>query len=600
MGSSRIRVPDRRVKRGGIVTLAALAALVAMLAGGVDSAAAKGPVIAAIKSIPGEGLYRESFTLDRDTEVDIEAVAAGSQEDGFLFSYPWLIDLDTRRVVWEMTIEEVESLRGDNVEARRRMRLPAGNYALYFSAHGGSFPLKKKIKFLKLFELGRVDIRGGVMVPWDRYGDHKEWRVSIRAADATFPPTAFCSPARPVESNEILSFRRVPSNQLLQAELVLQQDARLRILATGEYWAREQAFADGAWIEDRDGCGRIWEMTLTNTEPAGGAKKNRVFDSEVTLKAGRYLVCYATDETHAYDRWNMQPPYDPESWGISLTPVQPLPASAVAVRLDPPDENRFLAIERVGDAEFHRVGFSVRQPMDICVSAQGEWSFNESEGLDYGWIEDAVSLETLWSMRYERGVYAGGEARNRRVQEQLRLSPGDYYLCYVSDYAHSADGWSKEAPYDPAAWGISLRGMGEDFSPESVRRLGPGEGPVTLIQLAPLGDSASRRVAFSVKEPTAVQIIALGEGSAGKMHDFGWLERSDTGQKVWEMLYEDTRHAGGAKKNRRAERLMILEPGEYSLCYQTDGSHSFGDWNADAPHESHLWGVTLLERVGRP
>ena len=469
---------------GGVIVAGAL---VFLFAAGSGSAAAKGPILAAIKSIPDEGLYRESFSLDVGVEIEIEAVAAGSKEDGFLFSYPWLLDLDSRRVVWEMTIDEVEPLRRDNVEARARLDLPAGNYALYFSAHGGPFPLKKKIKFLKLFELGQVDVRGGVMVPWDRYGDPDEWHVSVRAVDETFPSSAVHSPARTTENDALLAFRRVPSNQFRRAELTLQEDTRLRILAVGEYWAREQAFADGAWIESRDGCGRIWEMTLTNTEPAGGAKKNRMFDNEVTLKAGRYLVCFATDDTHAYDRWNMQPPYDPESWGISIFPAETLSPSVATVRLDPPDEHRFLAIDRVGDAEFHRVGFKVLNRLDLCVSASGEWSFTKNEALDYGWIEDAVTLDGLWSMRYEEGVYAGGEARNRIVQARLRLAPGDYYLCFVSDYAHSADGWAKEPPYDPNAWGISLRGLGENFTPESVQRFGPGEGPVTLIQMAPLG-----------------------------------------------------------------------------------------------------------------
>ncbi len=599
LDARRLDVGRPGVRRLGVALLAAAVIAGAYLAG-ATAASAAGPVMAAIKSIPDEGLYSESFTLDRPAEVEIEAVSAGSKDDGFLFSYPWLLDLDTRRVVWRMEIDDAEKARRDNLGVRTKFTLPAGNYGLYFTAHGGPYPLKKKIKFLKLFELGQVDVRGGVMVPWDRYGDPDDWFVSVRAAMDDFPLTAFRSPARPGDDAEILAFERVPSNSFLRAELELRQDARLRILAVGEYWAREQAFADGAWIETLDGCGRLWEMTLTNTEPAGGAKKNRIFDNEVTLKAGRYLVCYATDDTHAYGRWNMHPPFDPESWGIRLIPAEPLPADAFTVRVDPPEENRFVVIERVGDAEFRRVGFTVTGHVDVCVRGLGEWSFSDDHGLDYGWIENAVTLEELWSMRYERGVYAGGEARNRLVQESLRLAPGDYYLCYVSDYAHSFDGWAKEAPFDAAGWGIALRGIGQDFSPDSVRRFGPGDGPVTLIQLAALKDDAHRRVEFSVKEPTPVRIIALGEGTGGRMHDYGWLERTDTGEMVWKMTYQDTWHAGGAKKNRRAEQTLTLRPGAYALQFETDGSHSFGDWNAAEPDEGHLWGVSLLELVERP
>ena len=84
------------------------------------------------------------------------------------------------------------------------------------------------------------------------------------------------------------------------------------------------------------------------------------------------------------------------------------------------------------------------------------------------------------------------------------------------------------------------------------------------------------------------------------MHDYGWLERTDTGEMVWEMLYEDTWHAGGANKNRRAERMLTLEPGDYALHFRTDGSHSFEDWNAEEPDEGYLWGVTMVEMIEHP
>lgn len=586
----------RMITRRTALQLAGLA--LAFLAG-AGAAHAKGPVLAAIKDIPDQGLYRETFSLDFPTTVEIEAVSAGAPDEKLLFSYPWLLDLNGRQVIWQMDLEDVEPTRDDNVEGNVQLTLPAGDYALYFSAHGGPYPLKKKIKFLKLFELGSVDVHGGVMVPWDRYGRPRDWRVVVRAVDEQFPLNSLHRPARQINMGEILAFRRVPSHQLRRAELTVREDVRLRILGVGEYWAREQAFSDGAWIEQLDGCGRIWEMTLTNTKLAGGAKKNRLFDSEVTLRPGRYLVCYATDATHAYDQWNMHPPFDPESWGLTISPARPIAEDAIEVRLDPPDANVFAVLDRMGDSDFDRLGFRALDGIDVCVQGLGEWSFSDGRALDYGWIEDARTLEEVWSMRFERGVYGGGEARNRRVCEQLHLPAGEYYLCYMTDYAHSSRAWANEAPYDPGAWGIALRGIGKDFSSDLVETFQPGEGSITLIQLAPMGNDVSRRVRFSVNDPTPIKIIALGEGSKGRMYDYGWLDRVDTGQTIWEMQYEETWHAGGAKKNRRAERLMTLEPGDYSLQYRSDGNHSFEGWNASEPENPHLWGVTLHEIAQR-
>jgi len=63
----------------------------------------------------------------------------------------------------------------------------------------------------------------------------------------------------------------------------------------------------------------VWEMTMRNTHHAGGARKNRVFDGEVKLDTGRYVVHYQTDGSHAYGDWNDRRPPDPHGWGITVT-----------------------------------------------------------------------------------------------------------------------------------------------------------------------------------------------------------------------------------------------------------------------------------------
>jgi hypothetical protein len=59
-------------------------------------------------------------------------------------------------------------------------------------------------------------------------------------------------------------------------------------------------------------------MTYRNTESAGGAKKNRLFNDTVILPKGNYKVYYETDGSHSYHRWNATPPHDQERYGISL------------------------------------------------------------------------------------------------------------------------------------------------------------------------------------------------------------------------------------------------------------------------------------------
>jgi hypothetical protein len=74
---------------------------------------------------------------------------------------------------------------------------------------------------------------------------------------------------------------------------------------------------DYGWIEDADGR-TVWKMKYDETEPAGGSEKNRVFDGVITLPAGNYVLHFRSDGSHSYHDWNADPPYDPESWGISV------------------------------------------------------------------------------------------------------------------------------------------------------------------------------------------------------------------------------------------------------------------------------------------
>jgi len=52
-------------------------------------------------------------------------------------------------------------------------------------------------------------------------------------------------------------------------------------------------------------------------------------------------------------------------------------------------------------------------------------------------------------------------------------------------------------------------------------------------------------------------------------------------------------HAGGADKNRMVKTEIALEPGEYEVIYESDGSHSFSHWNDSPPKDPLNWGVTV-------
>jgi CubicO group peptidase (beta-lactamase class C family) len=89
----------------------------------------------------------------------------------------------------------------------------------------------------------------------------------------------------------------------------------VRIFAIGEGQPGEMF--DYGWIEDADKGSRVWEMQEPKTAHAGGAGKNRIIDTVITLPAGNYKLRYKSDDSHAFDHWNSLPP-DINFWGIAV------------------------------------------------------------------------------------------------------------------------------------------------------------------------------------------------------------------------------------------------------------------------------------------
>jgi hypothetical protein len=114
-----------------------------------------------------------------------------------------------------------------------------------------------------------------------------------------------------------------------------------------------------------------------------------------------------------------------------------------------------------------------------------------------------------------------------------------------------------------------------------------------LAQLVGVRDDEQVRKPFSLDRDTDVRVYAIGEGTGGEMVDYGWIEDAKSGRRVWEMTYRVTEHAGGANKNRRFDGVIRLPAGNYVLRYATDGSHSFGDWNAAPPDDPEAYGITV-------
>jgi len=108
-------------------------------------------------------------------------------------------------------------------------------------------------------------------------------------------------------------------------------------------------------------------------------------------------------------------------------------------------------------------------------------------------------------------------------------------------------------------------------------------------------DNEDKTVAFSLPRDQEVRIFSIGEGQAGEMFDWGWIENADKGTAVWEMKEPKTTHAGGAAKNRKIDEVITLPAGNYKLRYKTDDSHAFDHWNS-LPPDVNFWGIAIFKK----
>ncbi len=177
------------------------------------------------------------------------------------------------------------------------------------------------------------------------------------------------------------------------------------------------------------------------------------------------------------------------------------------------------------------------------------------------------------------------------LKNRLKLIEGKPYAdLYSKDLVtkfriHQSVGRASEA--------AQLMGMyGELFSrpmPEELAKL-----PV-IAQLVQVLDNEDKSMAFSLASTQEVRIFAIGEGQAGEMFDYGWIENADKGLPVWEMQEPKTTHAGGAGKNRKIDLVLTLSAGNYRLRYKSDDSHAFNHWNS-LPPDINFWGIAIYKK----
>ena len=395
-----------------------------------------------------------------------------------------------------------------------------------------------------------------------------------------------------------------------------------------EKWADDDAegpalFA-GGWIIDARSRKPVWEMTFENT---AGSSDRRRCDEDVRLPKGSYEVYFSA---HGYDRHSMfsnasvnidrRPnakrsqrmsgilidgkgdTYErmvekfmerAQEYGVTLS-VRPEDAASIS-KFDAPSavENAVLTLDRLGDKALVRKTLSVAREVTLHISAIGEGMVMD-DLVDHGWITRSDTRERVWEMTQRNTRRAGGASKNRKFDGDVTLPKGTYELVFVTDDSHSNDDWNARPPFDPYRYGIVLSAAQmSDRASVSVAEYAPASGH-PIVSLTKVRNSDLVSGGFSLKKESRLHLYGIGEWGSGRdAADYGWIIDAKTRKRVWSMDGRATYHAGGASKNRMVDEMITLPKGEYVASYQTDGSHAYGDWNADPPYDEELWGLSV-------
>jgi hypothetical protein len=549
-----------------------------------------------------------AFVLSAPQELQISAVGAEPWPERYMnrdddwqndeqTTWPaaaWILDAKTRAVVWDL--RAVETQRSSNGLRRfsGKVRLPAGVYEVHFAFYSSlNFSMDGEFSLRELARLGRQATARGHYAQDDLY---KQFGITIEGSgreatndDLSAARAAFTGPAIATVTGE--------HNSSARKSFAITRPTAVEIYAIGEL-RRDGAF-DYGWIMNADSREPVWTMTYDNSEPAGGASKNRMVHETLRLKPGRYVAYFASDDSHGPDDWNGVPPVDPEFWGMTLR-VNDAAARAAVRPFDyepVPAGETLVSLIEIGDDANRSAGFTLRRPMDVRVYAIGEASGNDM--VDYAWIVDAASHKRIWTMRYDDTEHAGGAEKNRLFDKRMHLDAGSYLVYYKSDGSHSYDDWNASAPAEPKYWGVSVFPASGRLNPADVAPFERPTGGTSVAELVHMGNEENARMTFRLARSTKVRIYALGEGSSDKMFDYGSITDSATGRVIWEMKYDMTEPAGGAGKNRVFDGVITLPAGAYVLRYRSDGSHAYGDWNDDPPDDPESWGISVFRMSSR-
>lgn len=355
----------------------------------------------------------------------------------------------------------------------------------------------------------------------------------------------------------LIALEKIGDSREIKSNFNLNQTTEFVLFASGE---QADSLRDYAWLE-KDGK-TIWQMNPEKARYAGGAIKNRIQIVTLKLTPGNYSLCYRSDDSHSFEKWNRLPPNLPELWGAQIYKI----SSGEKVWL----EDHLQEIKPPYKLSSNNIS-------DIFLDEnESVWIATLGGGLNKVHLNSySDSSKVAHEPTSPNPVFASYSYLSGSDRPAFRQNEQDKKEMVFHEYRTYPD--SFVTTYDKRLL-------------ENIRRLKTREN--TIAEILKAGNNLKLEQNFLLTEKTQVLIISMGEVSGRQPNDFGFL--SEDGKIIWQQTFKNSRYAGGGVKNRISVALKTLKPGSYSTGYRSDHNHSYKNWNRRPPENSDLWGIQIL------
>jgi len=352
------------------------------------------------------------------------------------------------------------------------------------------------------------------------------------------------------------------------------------------------ALAVYPWIVDRGSDEVIWMPTVASVTRDG--VKAIIADS-LQIEPGMYTLYYTTlgpsrssrrggsfmglkpHWTNYQDYWNLIVTAAPEM-------VNPIP------RVDKVRSSSGVILDYQPTGRGRRASKMIHVLAETTVQVKGMAAVCNVR-CDEVQISKIPDDTIEWALAMSNSSAAGGSSVNRQFEADVLLGPGIYEITFGAGSSQAWDAWTENPPHLPYQWGFQVSTEIE----ENVRLLDPWNMTEPFVSMLEVGDSELRVSKLETDEALDIVVFGMGEmTSSSDLYDWGWIEKEGSSERIWEMTYSGSVHAGGDESNRKEMSIMRLDPGTYYVKYKTDGSHSFEAFGKRRPDNAHRWGIAVF------